>query len=403
MSATTTTLLAAPRDQAAATVSASSRIYWPGVLLGLASASIVIGVIWDISWHQTIGRDTFWTPAHMAIYLGGVMGGFVGGWLAIKHTFLAGPAENDASIAILGARAPLGGWLAIWGALAMITSAPFDDWWHNAYGLDVKIISPPHVLLATGMFGVSLAALFLSLARQNRAQDGQGGSGIGLFIWAGGVFLTMGAVFTSEITFPNLQHTAQFFEVCAATFVFRLVALGRASRAPWAATRLSFVYLGIVCGMIWILPLFPAQPKLAPIFNPLTHMVPPQFPLLLFIPAIAIDVILRKFGDTQGWARKLALSVLIGTVFVGLFVVVQWNFANFMLSPYSNNWFFAGNRYWSYADRGSVWHTRFWHVTAGQSDADLFGPRALGFSCGWAILGSWIGLLWGGWMRKVRR
>ncbi len=28
----------------------------------------------------------------------------------------------------------------------MITSAPFDDWWHNAYGLDVKILSPPHVV-----------------------------------------------------------------------------------------------------------------------------------------------------------------------------------------------------------------------------------------------------------------
>jgi hypothetical protein len=39
-----------------------------------------------------------------------------------------------------------GGWVCIWGALAMLTSAPFDDWWHNAYGLDVKIVSPPHMI-----------------------------------------------------------------------------------------------------------------------------------------------------------------------------------------------------------------------------------------------------------------
>jgi hypothetical protein len=210
-------------------------------------------------------------------------------------------------------------------------------------------------------------------------------------------------VFTSEITFPNRQHTAQFFEVCAAAFVFRLVALGRASRAPWGATRLCFVYTGIVCAMIWILPLFPAQPKLAPIFNPVTHMVPPQFPLLLIIPAIFIDLVLQKFGDPPGWARRLAVSVLLGTVFVGLFTVVQWNFARFILSPAANNWFFAGNRYWSYADGGSYWHTRFWNVTRGQPDADLFGPKAFAISCGWAVLGSWIGLVWGGWMRKVRR
>jgi hypothetical protein len=140
----------------------------PEMLLALGATSIAVGVIWDISWHSTIGRDTFWTPAHMAIYLGGSLGGFVGGWLAIKHTFLSGPGERGASITILGARAPLGAWIAIWGAVAMLTSGPFDNWWHNAYGLDVKIISPPHVLLALGIFGICLGAMLLAVARQNR-------------------------------------------------------------------------------------------------------------------------------------------------------------------------------------------------------------------------------------------
>src|SRR5258708_1709287 len=81
---------------------------WPGYLLALAATSIVVGILWDISWHITIGRDTFWTPAHMAIYLGGTMSGCVGGWLAFKHTFLAGPEERSASVNVFGARAPLG-------------------------------------------------------------------------------------------------------------------------------------------------------------------------------------------------------------------------------------------------------------------------------------------------------
>ena len=29
----------------------------------LGSTAIVVGLLWDISWHMTIGRDTFWTPA----------------------------------------------------------------------------------------------------------------------------------------------------------------------------------------------------------------------------------------------------------------------------------------------------------------------------------------------------
>src|SRR5205809_557721 len=67
----------------AATVSGCAR----AVLAG--GSSICIGILWDISWHRTIGRDTFWTPAHIAIYLGGLLGGLSCGWLILRMTFLA--------------------------------------------------------------------------------------------------------------------------------------------------------------------------------------------------------------------------------------------------------------------------------------------------------------------------
>src|SRR5207253_6790744 len=140
------------------------------------------------------------------------------------HTFFSGPKAAGAAVSVFGLRAPLGAWVALWGALAMLTSAPFDDWWHSAYGLDVKIISPPHAVLGLGMFGISVGALLLVLARQNRHEHG---AGAGLFVYAGGIFLTLGSVFVSEYTFPNLQHTGLFYKVCAIMFPFRLVALGR--------------------------------------------------------------------------------------------------------------------------------------------------------------------------------
>src|ERR1700677_1714242 len=372
---------------------------WPGFLLALASTSITVGIIWDISWHSSIGRDTFWTPAHMTIYLGGVIGGFVGGWLAIKYTFLAGPQERGDSVAVFGARAPLGAWVAIWGALAMLTSAPFDNWWHNAYGLDAKIVSPPHALLGLGMFGISFGALLLVLARQNRRQDGAGG---GLFVYVGGVFVLLGGVFVMEFTFPNLQHCASFYEVCALTFPLRLVTLGRAGRISWPTTRVAAIYLLIGCLLTWILPLFPAQPKLAPIFNPVTHMVPPPFPLLLVFPAMGIDLILLKAGEARGW-RRVALALASGAIFLALFMAVQWFFARFLLSPAADNWFFAGNRYWSYGSRPSPWRSHFWRVDPSDSDASVLNASSVVFS--WVIAGasSWLGLLLGGWMRKVQR
>ncbi len=64
---------------------------------------------------------------------------------------------------MLGFRAPLGAFIAAWGGIAMLTSAPFDNWWHNAYGLDVKIVSLPHTLLILGIRAVGVGMLFLRL------------------------------------------------------------------------------------------------------------------------------------------------------------------------------------------------------------------------------------------------
>src|SRR4029453_14969557 len=125
---------------------AAASVPWPIYAVLFASPSVVLGVMWDISWHRSIGRDTFWTPAHLAIYLGGIVSGLTCGYVALKTTFAATPEERGPAVPFWGFRAPLGGWVCIWGAFAMVTSAPFDDWWHNAYGLDVKIISPPHML-----------------------------------------------------------------------------------------------------------------------------------------------------------------------------------------------------------------------------------------------------------------
>jgi len=224
-----------PEDHVSAAAQDSG--FWPSCLMAVALTSIAIGITWDISWHESIGRDTFWTPAHMAIYFGGVLGGSVGGWLALKHTFFVGPVERDASVSVFGARAPLGAWVAMWGALAMITSAPFDDWWHNAYGLDVRIVSPPHAVLGFGMFAISVGALLLVLARQNRLQDVAPTKGSGLFVYTGGVFVLLASVFLLEYIFTNEQHSPRFFVACALMFPARLVALSCAGRVSWPATR----------------------------------------------------------------------------------------------------------------------------------------------------------------------
>ena len=166
----------------------------------------------------------------------------------------------------------------------MLTSAPFDNWWHDAYGLDVEILSPPHSVLAAGMYFHVVGGLLLVLSLQNRSAEEQRARGRGLFALAGGILICMAAIMVTEKSFPNQQHAALFYQISCGLYPFFLVALARASKLAWPATTVAGIYMALMCAAVWILPLFAAQPKLAPIFNPVKHMVAPAFPLLLVVP-----------------------------------------------------------------------------------------------------------------------
>ena len=83
-------------------------------------------------------------------------------------------------------------------------------------------------------------------------------------------------------------------------------------------------------------------------------MVPPEFPLVLVVPAIALDLLLRKASQPgRAPARRSVdwgLAALGSVVFVGLFGVVHWYFGEFMLSEASRNYFFQGDT-WGYTQR----------------------------------------------------
>src|SRR5689334_6098123 len=143
-------------------------LVWANVI---ASVCIATGLYWDISWHETIGRDSFWTPAHLLIQFGALLGAFGSAWVIMHATFGGDSEAQRNSVNVLGFRGPLGAFIAAWGGGAMLTSAPFDNWWHEAYGLDVKIISPPHILLALGIAGIMWGGAILAVTEFNRAAD----------------------------------------------------------------------------------------------------------------------------------------------------------------------------------------------------------------------------------------
>src|SRR5438445_276583 len=177
------------------------------------------------------------TPAHLAIYASGIIAGLSCGWLVLKTTFAGSDAERAASVRFWGFRGPLGAWLCIWGAMAMIVSAPFDNWWHNAYGLDVKVLSPPHLILALGFTGIQLGAVLMVAALQNRA-GGEARRGYGRLLAYGiGILVLNVAIMGFEqIGVSQTAHNALHYPVCAAVSPTLLAASARASSLRWTAT-----------------------------------------------------------------------------------------------------------------------------------------------------------------------
>jgi hypothetical protein len=69
-------------------------------------------------------------------------------------------------------------------------------------------------------------------------------------------------------------------------------------------------------------------------------MVPPKFPILLLVPALAFDLIRYYLPVLSRW-RAAAVN---GLAWLALLVAAEWPFASFLMSPYAANRFF-GTRY----------------------------------------------------------
>src|SRR5204862_4126660 len=111
-------------------------------------------------------------------------------FLIFGTTFGKNQAARAAAVNVLGFRGPLGAFVCAWGGAAMITSAPFDNWWHEAYGLDVRIVSPPHTLLAMGIAALLWGGIALSSGQVNRSSGDLRRRLEGLLLAAGGPMVT---------------------------------------------------------------------------------------------------------------------------------------------------------------------------------------------------------------------
>jgi hypothetical protein len=373
-----------------------------------ASFCVITGLIWDICWHLSIGRDGLLSPPHLVIYLGAVVAGLFSGYEILRKTFWGSYQEKAKSVKIWGFfYSSLGSLFCVWGALSMLTSAPFDDWWHKTYGLDVTILSPPHTVLILGIIGIQFGAMISVIAIKNQIRflknmniDGKkvlDKTLFWLFALSAGFLLTIWYTLISEELGRMRVHRSSFYIFGGAAFPILLMAVAKAVSHKWATTAVAAVYMFLMLTTLWIIPLFPAEPKLGPILNHFDHYQGFQFPLLLILPAIAIDLLRNRFAYLNDWK----LTPILAIAFLLVFFVVQWFFGGFLMeSPYARNWVF-GSHYW-YFGNSPDWQYRYKFAPFMiESTAELL--KGLGIALVATLISTRIGLAWGNWMFKIQR
>ena len=393
----TETVSVAPSLESRSLASASAdavAIPWTMWLAFSGIIAFTLGSIVDISWHKSVGRDAFWTPGHTTMGVGGVLMG-IAAWSAIVAATRAASRRRAASVRILGLYGPAGAFLVAWGGLSMLASSPFDDWWHKSYGLDLNFITPPHLLMILGWFAAQIGVLVWMAGMINRSTGVLRERLVWLFLIVGGI-LVMFAPTLTYVSRKNL-HSAVCYLAVALSIPIALIATGRGSTHKWGCTLVAAAFMGITIASIWVLPLIPAQPKIGPVYQKVTHLIPSQFPLLLIVPGIIADLLLQRLESRSSWLKAL----LIGPALILGLIAVQWPFADFLMSPASRNWIF-GTGYLPYYVLGAESGTEFYKFAVVEKTTVEF-VLTMAAALVAAVLTTRVGLAWGDWMRRVRR
>src|SRR5687768_616778 len=130
---------AAPRAVSAGTPGVRLRTGL-GVALLVAQWAFVAGVAWDVQWHLAVGRDRPFTAPHLLLLAGIAGSGLcaLGGvlWYSLAGRGATGAARGRVWMGGIF-RAPVGLYLAGYGALCAALAFPLDDAWHRLDGVDV--------------------------------------------------------------------------------------------------------------------------------------------------------------------------------------------------------------------------------------------------------------------------
>lgn len=330
----------------------------PSVLAAALGAWLV-----DLSWQGSSPEIGFLSVPHLAAM---VLVAVAGAHLAHRAR-----APDGATPTVAAARVA-----AVVAALAL----PLDAWWHRGQVPRPEVLTPPHTLTALAL-GLLLGAA--SWAAVSRAAPTA--TALRRSLPVALLMAWMTAIGTEYLGRPNLWHGAEFYQIAAAAFPVVLVSSAISGNGRWTALVASAVYLGLLLLLAWGLAVWPLSPGAGQ--APPVRLVTPAIPLLLVVPAAAIDwLVARAPVWRAGPGRRLLGAATTGAAFVALLVAAHWPTGDLLLGR--AGWTVGADR-WPYHAGPGGWRVQYWTV-----DPDR---RAMAVGLGWAVALGTASVLVGYW------
>jgi hypothetical protein len=247
-------------------------------LIALGGVAAVLGLYWDDAWHTDVGRDTFFAPPHLLLYAGvGLLLLTVASWAWQRFRQERWAAFGDLTLT-----------LPLLGAAVTLAAAPVDELWHELFGRDAVVWSPPHLVAVAGMLAFA-AGLYLAAHRGPGRTPPLTGAVIGAFLLAAAGTVVM----EFEANVPQFP-VVTYLPVHIASLVFAFALIRRGSGRAWVTTHAAIVYVALRLLVVGFLAL-------------LGHSLPTVMPT--FVSAWVFDVTVQG-----GWRRRgIATAVAVAT------------------------------------------------------------------------------------------
>src|SRR5262249_21142686 len=162
--------------------------------------------------------------------------------------------------------------------------------------------------------------VLLVVATMNRATGEARALCARVSLCIGGEVLVLTMIAILEHTFRSNLHRADAYRAIAIVAPVVLLASARVSPSRWAATIIAAFDTLFRAAVVWMFPLFAAEPKLGPVSQPITHLVPLEFPILVIVPAFALDLARAWLAAWPRWR----LTPVLGAVFLATLVAAEW-------------------------------------------------------------------------------